>query len=122
MIRIYLAKSELESCVGSEKWAEIIDYLAKAGVPASRKMLKQTCGYWWIELKGDRHLAAMKHAHGGIPRLNYRDLAFLSIRLLGDRLGERWKVKDRRILNRDERARRAAAAREIRILETRRAL
>lgn len=122
MLRLYLSETGLHSCLGSEKRIEVLDFLEKAGARTTPRQLRQTCGYWWVELRGDRHLAAMKAAHGGIPRLNYRDLAFLSIRLLGGRLGQRWKVKDTRSLNESERARSDAARREIRTLETRRAL
>lgn len=122
MITLYLSENGLQSCVGSEKWAEILGYLQRAGVHATRRQIRQVCGYWFIELAGDRHLAALKAAHAGIPRLNYRDLAHLSIRLLSRRFGQRWIVKDRRQLNVDERARQAAARREIRQLELRRGL
>lgn len=122
MLTIYLSAAGTESVLGSEKWAEILEHLQRAGIKATRRHLKQMNGYYTVDLRGDRHLAMLKVAHGGIPRLNYRDLAFLSVRLLGSRLGERWKVKDARNLNDNEHARRSAARREIRQLEIRRTL
>jgi hypothetical protein len=86
MLRFYVSETGRHSCLGSERWPEIVDHLEKAGIRATRKMLRQTCGYWWIQLKGDRHLAAMKHAHGGIGRFTYRDLTLLSMELLGRHL------------------------------------
>lgn len=122
MLTLYVSEDGLKSCLGSEKWAEILDYLTSVGVHASRRQLRQTCGYFFIELAGDRHLAALKAAPRSIPRLNFRDLAHLTVRLLGRRFGQKWTVKDRRHLTVDERARHVAARREIRQLETRRGL
>lgn len=88
MIRLYLSETGRHSCVGSEKRSEVLEFLEGAGVRASHKMLRQTCGYWWIQVKGDRHFQVMKSAHGGIPRLTYRDLTLLSLNLLGKHLGD----------------------------------